>query len=68
MALNDVAKAIFNHPEEAYTIQKRYLTKGALKIGINRLSVFARRLEALNGYLKYFPRRTMANGRISKTA
>ena len=64
MSLNDVVRTIFPNPEEAYSAQKRYLTKGALVMGANRPSVFARRLETLNGYLKYFPRRTMANGAL----
>ena len=61
-----MAKGIFSHPDESYTIQKRYLIKGSLKIGQNRPSVFARRLETLNGYLKYFPRRTQDNGHLAR--
>jgi hypothetical protein len=51
IALNEIAKSVFNNP-----IQKCYLKKSGLRIWKVKPSKFGHRLETLNGYLEYFPR------------
>ena len=66
LALNDVAFGIFNHPRQAYEIQRKYLRKSGLKMYRVRPAVFGRRLELLNRYLEYFPREMRADGTLKK--
>jgi hypothetical protein len=57
VALNEIAKGVFDNPAEAYTIQKCYLKKSGLHMWKMKPSGFRHRLETVNGYLEYFPRR-----------
>lgn len=65
-ALNEVAVTVFSSPDDAYKTQKRYLTKGRLKMFGNKPQFFWRRLETLNNWLPFFPRRKQGNGQLSQ--
>jgi hypothetical protein len=62
VALNEIAKGVFDNPTEAYTIQKRYLKKRGLWMWKLKPSEFGHHLETVNAYLEYFPRRESDTG------
>jgi hypothetical protein len=62
VALNEIAKGVFDNPMEAYTIQKRYLKKSGLRMWKLKPSEFGHHLEMVNSYLEYFPRRESDTG------
>jgi hypothetical protein len=64
IALNEIAKSVFNNPAEVYTVQKHYLKKSGLRMWKAKPSKFGHQLETLNGYLEYFPRRELAEGTL----
>jgi hypothetical protein len=54
VALNKIAKSVFDNPTEAYTIQKCYLKKSGLRMWKLKPSEFGHHLETVNAYLEYF--------------
>jgi hypothetical protein len=62
VALNEIAKGVFDNPVEAYTIQKRYLKKSGLRMWKLKPSKFGHCLEMVNTYLEYFPRQESDTG------
>jgi hypothetical protein len=56
VALNEIAKGVFDNPAEAYTVQKCYLKKSGLQMWKLKPSEFGHRLETVNAYLEYFLR------------
>jgi hypothetical protein len=62
VALNEIAKGVFDNPMEAYTIQKCYLKKSGLRMWKLKPSEFGHHLETVNAYLEYFPRQESDTG------
>jgi hypothetical protein len=62
VALNEIAKSVFDNPSEAYTIQKHYLKKSGLRMWKLKPSEFGHHLEMVNAYLEYFKRRESDTG------
>jgi hypothetical protein len=62
VALNEIAKGVFDNPAEAYTVQKCYLKKSGLHMWKMKPSKFGHQLETVNGYLEYFPRQESNTG------
>jgi hypothetical protein len=56
VALNEIAKAVFDNPTEAYTIQKHYLKKSGRWMWKLKPSEFGHHLETVNAYVEYFLR------------
>ena len=66
MALNEVAKHVFEQPEDAYKIHRTYLRKSGLLMFKNKPSDFFNRLELIGKtYLPFFPRKLRPNGRLA---
>ena len=66
LALNEVAKHVFEQPEDAYKIQRTYLRKSGLLMFKNKPSDFFNRLELIGKtYLPFFPRKIRSNGKLA---
>ena len=58
-----VAKNVFQDWGKAYSMQRRYLKKGRLKMFLNLPANFASRLKLISRYLTYFPRAKNQDGK-----